>query len=341
MIYSLPAHSTHSRFVLSGAALLLALSLAGCFRPAGEEAAATPSVGAPADSAAQSAGNSAGETGGNSPTLALTMVMGTGAEAGGDTASGGATPAMTMAVFNQNDAPTALPTNAGSGGDNALPITIIAPGTPYTPPAVSTQSAPGLVADTALTPGGTVVTVEMQFITPFSPLSPITPNAITAAPVQPGANTPSGLITPTSLPGTSGDDCLYIIQAGDSLYGIALESDEFTLEDLRAANPDLTGENPLLDIGQQINLPCPNGAGGAVAGTTAPVNTTPLPPPSGATAANPLPPGSTSYTVQAGDTLYSIALDNGVTVQQIINANNLTNPDRLDIGDVLIIPAGE
>lgn len=43
------------------------------------------------------------------------------------------------------------------------------------------------------------------------------------------------------------------------------------------------------------------------------------------------------YTVQPGDTLYLIAQRFGTTVPHLINLNGLANPDRLNIGDRLII----
>ena len=45
------------------------------------------------------------------------------------------------------------------------------------------------------------------------------------------------------------------------------------------------------------------------------------------------------YVVQAGDTLSGIAEQFGVTVQQLIDANKLTNPDLLIPGQELTIPA--
>jgi LysM repeat protein len=57
----------------------------------------------------------------------------------------------------------------------------------------------------------------------------------------------------------------------------------------------------------------------------------------------PQPSGVTSdrYVVQTGDTLSSIADRFGVTVDDIINANNITDPTGLHAGDELIIPSGE
>ena len=45
------------------------------------------------------------------------------------------------------------------------------------------------------------------------------------------------------------------------------------------------------------------------------------------------------YVVQPGDTLMRIAQIYGVTVEQILAANDLTNPDLLEVGQVLQIPA--
>ncbi len=44
------------------------------------------------------------------------------------------------------------------------------------------------------------------------------------------------------------------------------------------------------------------------------------------------------YVVQPGDTLAAIAEEFGVTVQELIDANRLDNPDVLRVGQELIIP---
>ncbi|MBP7999674.1 MAG: LysM peptidoglycan-binding domain-containing protein [Chloroflexi bacterium] len=46
-----------------------------------------------------------------------------------------------------------------------------------------------------------------------------------------------------------------------------------------------------------------------------------------------------THTLQPGENLTTIAQQYGVTVQAIIQANNLPNPDRIQAGTVLIIPA--
>lgn len=48
----------------------------------------------------------------------------------------------------------------------------------------------------------------------------------------------------------------------------------------------------------------------------------------------------TTYTVQAGDTLSAIAARFGVTVTAVVEANNIVNPNIINVGQVLVIPGG-
>jgi spore germination protein len=48
-------------------------------------------------------------------------------------------------------------------------------------------------------------------------------------------------------------------------------------------------------------------------------------------------PGLT-YVIQDGDTLWSIAQQFGITVEAIVSANNLDNPDELPVGQEIFIP---
>ena len=47
-----------------------------------------------------------------------------------------------------------------------------------------------------------------------------------------------------------------------------------------------------------------------------------------------------TYTIQQGDTLSYIAGQFGVTVEAIVAANGLANPDAIQAGQKVIIPAG-
>jgi LysM repeat protein len=50
--------------------------------------------------------------------------------------------------------------------------------------------------------------------------------------------------------------------------------------------------------------------------------------------------GAGTYTVKAGDTIGSIAASVGVSQQDLLSANNLSNPDLITVGQVLKIPTG-
>ncbi|MEO8456398.1 MAG: polysaccharide deacetylase family protein [Chloroflexota bacterium] len=53
-----------------------------------------------------------------------------------------------------------------------------------------------------------------------------------------------------------------------------------------------------------------------------------------------IPAGTTTYTVQQGDTMYSIAQRFGVTVDTITSANNIADATNISVGQVLVIPGG-
>jgi len=79
--------------------------------------------------------------------------------------------------------------------------------------------------------------------------------------------------------------------------------------------------------------------GGGIGQTTA--DTTEGPTTGDTTTPNPFPESAQTmqeYKVESGDTLGAIAARFGVSVQAIIEANDLSDPDRLESGQVLMIP---
>jgi peptidoglycan/xylan/chitin deacetylase (PgdA/CDA1 family) len=88
--------------------------------------------------------------------------------------------------------------------------------------------------------------------------------------------------------------------------------------------------------------PTRTGSGSATATATPAPSGSTTPAPTGSVTPTPsveptLPAGVT-YTVQLGDTLYSIAQRFGVTVDAIAAANNISDPTQIAVGQVLFIP---
>ena len=64
-----------------------------------------------------------------------------------------------------------------------------------------------------------------------------------------------------------------------------------------------------------------------------------VPPPAPLPVTPPPSPSPVTYTVKPGDTLYAIAVNHGTTVQAISAANNISNPNLIRVGQVLVIPS--
>jgi LysM repeat protein len=210
-------------------------------------------------------------------------------------------------------------------------ITLLSPGSDAT----VTEPLPVITAITlapptaSFTPSEVPVeaTATLQIITPGISLALVTPD--TATPLPSATSSPEGMTAEAvSVSGeaTASGDCSYTVQPGDNLYRIAV-SNNTSLDAMRRANPQLVGDAPILQIGDVLKLPdCAAGS------TISPATAAPGEPTISA------PSGSQVYTVQKGDVLGAIASRYGVTVRAIMQANNLSNPDRLSIGQQLIIP---
>lgn len=96
--------------------------------------------------------------------------------------------------------------------------------------------------------------------------------------------------------------------------------------------------------------PRPTATATAVPATAAPIQialpgATGVPTPTAALGATPVPTQTVTaaqsyveYTVQKNDLLYGIALRYGVTVEDILAANQIADPNKLVVGQVLRIP---
>jgi peptidoglycan DL-endopeptidase LytF len=108
----------------------------------------------------------------------------------------------------------------------------------------------------------------------------------------------------------------YAVQPGDSVSTIA-EQFGTTSQIIREMNLLTTDA---LQVGQVLRVPNTTGAGTAASGDPAP-------------AAGPF-----EYVVKSGDTLLSIAIEFGVSANDIVAANTLSNPNNLFVGQTIIIP---
>lgn len=111
---------------------------------------------------------------------------------------------------------------------------------------------------------------------------------------------------------------VHIVQVGDALSSIA-SSFGVTLQNVIAAN-GISDANHI-EVGQVIKIP----RGDVIVATPAPAST---------------PVTRSTYTVQPGDTLFSIAKRFGVTIDAIMTANGLTDRNYVYSGEVLVIPGG-
>ncbi len=123
----------------------------------------------------------------------------------------------------------------------------------------------------------------------------------------------------------AGTSSTYVVKKGDNLTVIARRHD-VTLKELMAANN--LNKNSVLQIGQVLTIP----AGGAM--DYAPPASGPI-----SASAGSVDVGGTTYKVQPGDNLSSLAKRYGTTVSAIRSANNLSS-DTIYVDQELLIPSG-
>lgn len=142
-----------------------------------------------------------------------------------------------------------------------------------------------------------------------------------AAPTATPTDTPTITSTPTeTLTPTASGPFAYTVVEGDTLSGI---SEKFKVELLLlVAINNLDSANPIIRVGDQLTIPGPN--------SELPTST-PLP-------TNIRRGTKIEYTVLPGDSLAIIADKFNSTVEEIIKANKLTDPNNIFVGQKLIVP---
>lgn len=152
-----------------------------------------------------------------------------------------------------------------------------------------------------------------------------------------GASVSNTTTSGTTSPASSGTAATYIVQAGDTLYAIALKYNT-TIAELQQLNN--IADPATLSIGTRLIIP------GAIAqNVVTPAPTARGPTPTLAPDASPPPTAGASgggevetYIVRSGDTLASIAAQFGVPMAELQRINNIANANILNVGQRLIIP---
>lgn len=145
------------------------------------------------------------------------------------------------------------------------------------------------------------------------PTPTLTPEAATSTPTSTPAPTSAPTLAPTAIASPTGAvDNVYVVKAGDTPSAIARRLG-VPLDDLMRVNN--IRDATQLQVGQRLIIPGP-----------------------GEQAVAAPPAGAVVYSVVAGDTVATIARRFGVTVEEILRANNITDSTRLQINQQLIIP---
>lgn len=176
-------------------------------------------------------------------------------------------------------------------------------------------------------PGNTLGGIAAQFQTTVAALVSLNhlanPNLIQVGEVITlGGNTSNQSASSVASPTFTTNYGSYTVQSGNTLSGIAAQF-HTTVSALVAIN-HLANPNAL-QVGQVLRVIGGSNTASSSAPSSSPVSTS---------------SASSSYTVQAGNTLGQIASQFGLSWQTLAAANHLSNPNVLQVGEVLSIPVG-
>lgn len=245
-------------------------------------------------------------------------------------------------------APAAQPVSAGElnpGAAELAPIALNLPFAQTTPPAGDryAPTRPGTPAAAEVQPARTYTVVRGDSFALIARKNGITVAELTAAnntasnaTIRPGqklvipnkASKLAGSATSEPASATAGG-ATYTVKSGDTLSKIAARN-RTTAATLRSLN-GLAGDN--LRIGQVLQLP-----GNGATAARSPALPPPPPAPVASVAAAVAPAGPGVHTVAQGESAESIARRYKISVGELARANQLTDPRKIRIGQLLTIP---
>jgi LysM repeat protein len=176
------------------------------------------------------------------------------------------------------------------------------------------------------------------FPSPSGPIETMPTDLTGMPPTNSEGNEPPTPLPPTPTALATEGPCVHTVQPGEWLLKIA-RAYNVSLDDLKAANPQLAGHYDNLQPGDVLNIPNCNKPAEPTAAPVAGPTEVSVPPGTGENTglATPIPLTGRIYTVAPGDTLGAIARKFNTTVQAIKEANGLTS-DFLSVGQQLKIP---
>ena len=121
-------------------------------------------------------------------------------------------------------------------------------------------------------------------------------------------------------------DSTYIVKKGDTLYSISRRY-ELTVAELRTANN--LSENDVLQAGQKLTIPSADITNAAALSTV----------PEKTKSVSEIAKNAETYTVQKGDTLYSIARRYDIKLYDLLSINNMANDAVIKVGQHIKVPA--
>lgn len=163
----------------------------------------------------------------------------------------------------------------------------------------------------ALNPSSTQSQIMPIFLPTQTQLTTPVVNITSAPTIAIPLETPTLIVAPTliSQASTGADYCLYVVQPGDTLQSVSTRF-QVTESDLRASDKLVNRGVFLNNQMIRVNVSC----------------------------CRPANVNGFSYTVQQGETLYSIARNNAISVNQLATVNNLFDSSYIQAGQMLCVP---